>query len=213
MLFPGALEILWFKRDNITAFLEQYDDICEDYRVTPETKKIRLLRYISPIYKEQIRSMLEYSTENYLEKEFYDALKKEFREYDWEYYRVSMEFLYRIIDQFTRSLLATKTYVDLFDRGREFMRGLPMYVKERIFKEIDYESIEIFIYNYNKMYEKAVVAYKYKEKKRRYNEINDLEYSKVRQEYLDVVVQRMILNATNNLLFPVPPELFIEEIQ
>ncbi|KAF8848257.1 hypothetical protein BDZ45DRAFT_777180 [Acephala macrosclerotiorum] len=116
MPLSGALGALWFKRDNVTAFLEQYDDMCEDYRVTLETKRIRLLRYISPIYKEQIRSMPEYSTENYLEKEFYDALKKEFREYDWEYYRVSIEFLYRIIDQSTKGLLAIKTYMDLFDR-------------------------------------------------------------------------------------------------
>ncbi|KAF8846928.1 hypothetical protein BDZ45DRAFT_783223 [Acephala macrosclerotiorum] len=196
MPLPGALGALWFKGDNVTTFLEQYDDMCEDYRVTPETKRIRLLRYISPIYKEQIRFMLEYSTENYLEKEFYDVLKKEFREHDWEHYRVSIEFLYRIIDQSTRGLLAIKTYVDLFDRifkelikrnklnkqyqGREFIRGLSMHIKERIFRETDYESIEIFTHNYDKMYEKAIAAYKYKEKKRRYNEINDPEYSKVR---------------------------------
>ncbi|KAF8846534.1 hypothetical protein BDZ45DRAFT_755992 [Acephala macrosclerotiorum] len=191
----GALGAPWFKGDNVTAFLEQYDDMCEDYRVTPETKRIQLLRYISSIYKKQIRSMPEYSTENYLEKELYDALKKEFREHDWEHYRVSIEFLYRIIDQSTRGLLAIKTYVDLFDRvfkelikrnkldkqhqGREFIRGLPMHVKERIFRETDYESIEISTHNYDKMYEKAVAAYKYEEKKRRYNEINDPKYSKV----------------------------------
>ncbi|KAF8857542.1 hypothetical protein BDZ45DRAFT_788142 [Acephala macrosclerotiorum] len=224
-----ALEILWFKRNNITAFLEQYDDMCEDYKVTLEIKRIRLLRYISPIYKEQIRSIPKYSTENYLEKELYDALKKEFREYDWEYYRVSIEFLYRIIDQSTRGLLAIKTYVDLFDRvskelikrnklnkqhqGREFMRGLPMHVKERIFRETDYEPTEISIHNYNKMYEKAVAAYKYEEKKRRYNETNDPEYSKVRQEHLNTVVQRMIPNAANDLLLLVPLELLMEEIQ
>ena len=43
-------------------------------------------------------------------------------------------------------------------------------------------------YDYDKMYRIAMSAYEYKEKRRRYNEANDLKYSRLRQKHLDLVV-------------------------
>jgi hypothetical protein len=54
-----------------------------------------------------------------------------------------------------------------------------MQVKEKIFKDTNYEPINISIYNYLKIYKIIVLIYKYKEKRYYYNKANDPKYFKL----------------------------------
>jgi hypothetical protein len=60
------------------------------------------------------------------------------------------------------------------------MKGLPPQVRDKIFKDSNYEPTNMSTYDYQKMHKIAVFAYEYEEKRRRYNEANDPEYSQLR---------------------------------
>ena len=46
MLLLGLLGALYFKGTNITKFLEQFKEMCKDYRVEDSSKKLKyLLKY------------------------------------------------------------------------------------------------------------------------------------------------------------------------
>lgn len=56
-----------------------------DYQVSAATKRERIIRYISLLYKDQVKAMPEYhanSSDSYDETKFYAALRKEFKEKD-----------------------------------------------------------------------------------------------------------------------------------
>jgi hypothetical protein len=59
--------------------------MCEDYQISATTKKERIIRYISPLYKDQVKAMPEYhanSSSKYDKDKFYATLKKEYKEHD-----------------------------------------------------------------------------------------------------------------------------------
>ena len=223
---PGAP---WFQGSNISAFLEQYTDMCKDYHVPDDTKRERIVRYISPIYKDQIKAMPEYCADNpgdYQETKFFEALLKEFREHDWETLKISRDFLNRIIARAQNGGISSKSYVDMFNRVskellkrkemdeitqcREFMRGLSVPARDRILKDTNFEPADVSTYKYSKMYEKAVMSYQYEEKKRRFNVANDPDISRLRQEHLDVVVYDMVPKPEDDYSLPVPPVMLPE---
>jgi hypothetical protein len=60
-------------------------NMCKNYYIPNNTKRERIVYYISLIYKDQIKAMPEYYANNpgdYQETKFFEALLKEFREYD-----------------------------------------------------------------------------------------------------------------------------------
>jgi hypothetical protein len=226
---PGAPGAPWFQGSNISAFLEQYTDMCKDYHVPDDTRRERIVRYISPMFKDQIKAMPEYCADNlgdYQEKTFFDALLKEFREHDWETLKCSRDYLNRIIAKAQNGGLSTKSYVDMFNRVskelvkrkemdeitqcREFMKGLPMLARDRILKDTNFEPEDVSTYKYTKMYDKAVLFYQYEEKKRRFNIANDPDISKLRQEHLDMVVHDIIPQPVHDFSLPVPPVVLPE---
>lgn len=121
--------------------------------------------------------------------------------------KISLDFLNRIIAQSIASRITTKAYIDLFHgistelvkrneldakhQCREFIKGLPTKVQDQIFKESAYDPFNIATYDYQEMHQIAVSAYKYEQKRRRYNEANSLEYAQSRQERLNAIVQEM----------------------
>jgi len=60
--------------------------MCIDYHVLAATKRERITRYMSPLYKDQVKAMLEYqansSIDSYDETKFYTALKRQYKEHD-----------------------------------------------------------------------------------------------------------------------------------
>ena len=59
--------------------------MCKDYQIFTTTKKERIIRYISPLYKDQVKAIPEYyanSLSKYDKDKFYVALKKEYKEYN-----------------------------------------------------------------------------------------------------------------------------------
>ena len=73
-------------------------------------------------------------------------------------------------------------------RSNKFIKGFFFSIKNKIFKEINYDSKDFAIYDYEKIKRKAFNIYTYKEKRKRYIEIINSKYIKLKKEYLDTVV-------------------------
>ena len=84
--------------------------------------------------------------------------------------------------------LIKKEAIDLKSRGNKLIKGFSFSIKNKIFKEIDYDLKDFTTYNYEKIKKKAFDIYIYKEKKKRYIEAINLEYIKLKKEYLNTVV-------------------------
>ena len=81
-----------------------------------------------------------------------------------------------------------KRAIDSKSRSNEFIKSFSFSIRNKIFKEIDYNSEDFITYDYERMKRKAFNAYTYKEKRKHYIEIIDLKYMKFREEYLDIIV-------------------------
>ena len=82
LLLPGQPGVSWFQGENISTFLERYSDLCDNYKVSKEMKRERIIRYIYLWYKDTITAMLEYAETSYSEDKFYKALKEEYKDND-----------------------------------------------------------------------------------------------------------------------------------
>ena len=71
---------LIFTRFNITDFLDYYIDLYNIYSIN--NKKAKLLRYYDIIYKEIIKSLLEFSEKDKTWENLINILKAEFRSKD-----------------------------------------------------------------------------------------------------------------------------------
>ena len=81
----------YFKGENISSFLEAWDDFAEDYEYTSDSKRKKILRYIDLLYRDKVRAILEYTTkEDYI---FYKARRKEYRDTDHKHLKYSRQFL------------------------------------------------------------------------------------------------------------------------
>jgi len=56
---PGTPGSPMFEGANVTEFLERYEDLCSDYRVTDEDRLTRLPRYCIQPIAETIKSLKE----------------------------------------------------------------------------------------------------------------------------------------------------------
>ena len=97
-----------------------------------------------------------------------------------------------------------KTYVEIFNqafrnlikkrvinpksRSNKFIKSFSFSIKNKILKETDYNPEDFATYDYEKIKKKALNAYIYKEKRKRYIKAIDPEYIKLREKYLDTVV-------------------------
>jgi hypothetical protein len=223
LLLPGQPGAPWFQGENISTFLERYSDLCDDYKVSKEMKRERIIRYVHPWYKDTITAMPEYAEVGYDEGKFYKALKEEYKDNDWETLRFSREFLEQTVEKAKSGRLTSKAYVDLFDRiskvlidrgeldetqrAREFMKGLNSTTKDKIFRDTEFEPSNVRTHDYDKMHKTAVKAYEVEEKRRRYNEYNDPDYSKIKQAHLDEVVDDLLPKRNQEHVLPFPPPM------
>jgi hypothetical protein len=82
----------YFKGENISAFLESWDNFAEDYSYKGNKKRRKVLRYVNLFYRDKIKIINEYSKNNiprYDKQAFYKALKKKYRDTDHEYLKYS----------------------------------------------------------------------------------------------------------------------------
>ena len=68
------------------------------------------------------------------------------------------------------------------------MKGFSFSIRDKILKETDYDPEDFATHDYERMKRKALDAYVYEEKRRRYIEAIDPEYVKLREEHLDTMV-------------------------
>jgi hypothetical protein len=88
---PGTLGSPMFEGANVTEFLERYEDLCSDYKVSEEDKLTRLPRYCIQPVAETIKSLKEWKAKDYsaLKK----ALLSEYRNDDTRQLLYSVPFL------------------------------------------------------------------------------------------------------------------------
>ena len=68
------------------------------------------------------------------------------------------------------------------------MKSFSFNIKNKILKEINYNSKNFIIYDYERIKRKTLNTYAYKEKRRRYIEIINLKYIKFKKEYLNIII-------------------------
>jgi len=111
-----------------------------------------------------------------------------------------------IFDRAFRDLIK-KGVINPKSRNNKLIKGFFSNIKDKILKETDYDPKDFATYNYERIKRKALNAYAYKEKRRRYIEAIDPEYIKFKEEYLNTVVQRIVLNRRDyfSLFIPLKP--------
>jgi hypothetical protein len=90
---PASLRTTpYFTGENISAFLESWNNFAEDYSCVGDKKRRKVLWYVDLFYRDEIKIMNEYSENDiprYDEQAFYKALKKKYRDIDHEYLKYS----------------------------------------------------------------------------------------------------------------------------
>jgi len=74
------------------------------------------------------------------------------------------------------------------------MKSFSFNIKNKILKEINYNSKNFIIYDYERIKRKTLNTYAYKEKRRRYIEIINPKYIKLKKKYLNIIIQRIVFN-------------------
>ncbi len=221
--YPGTVGAPSFDGSNVSEFLKNYDILIEDNLIGEEKARGRIIHYIVPELRELVEYLPEYHAndpENYDKRAFYDALKKEFRESDWESLKNSREYLHRIVAKMNAREMTLKEYVITFDRVSErvkeaqgldevtrcklFLQGLPESLHEKILKWTKFEPSDVETYDYRQMLKKATEGYELEGKRRRFVETLSPEHAKTVEEHLNRVTKEH--RTYNWHTLPVPPE-------
>ena len=227
---PGTSGAPFFRGENITSFLEEWDYICKDYRIEGDAKRDRILRYIDVMYRDQVKAMQEYAGSpgedgrEYDEAKFYDALKKLYRDWDWENLKISRDFLFTVVKQAEQGHITTKAFIDVFhristalvqrsqlenlERCTLFMNGLPNNIVRKIIKDNKLDMDDVSTYKYAKMHQTALEEYGFEEKTRRYHESRDPDYSRIREDHLSHAVRGIVHAKDTEYPLPRPPPTF-----
>ena len=116
LLLPGQPEALWFQGENISTFLERYNDLYNNYKVFKEIKRERIIHYIYSQYKNTITIIPEYTKIDYNKNKFYKTLKEEYKNNNWKIFYFNQEFLEQTIKKTKSNRLTFKIYINLFNR-------------------------------------------------------------------------------------------------
>jgi len=92
-----------------------------------------------------------------------------------------------IFDRVFKNLIK-KRVINLKLRNNKLIKSFFFSIKNKIFKEINYNLKDFAIYNFERIKRKILDIYTYKEKKRYYIEAINSEYIKFKEEYLDTVI-------------------------
>ena len=117
-----------------------------------------------------------------------------------------------IFDQASRDLIK-KGAIDPKSRGNKLIKGFSSSIRDKILKETDYDPEDFATHDYERIKRKALDAYIYKEKRKRYIEATNPEYIKLKKEHLDTVIQRIVPNRRDYFSLPVPLKPLIDDTQ
>ena len=171
MPLPGSPGIPYFQGANATEFLSQWDYICGLYSKNKEEKRLALPHYCDPLIRDQVTGIPEYSANPYIEKDYYQAFKKLFREYDFDFIKYNREYLELLVRDGSKGAITPKEYLTSFHNiasnatkvGRsqdplltsDFMRGLQPYFKTKVAKRAGLDFHDQSTYDYEKAYAAA----------------------------------------------------------
>ena len=68
------------------------------------------------------------------------------------------------------------------------MKSFSFNIKNKILKKINYNPKNFAIYNYERIKRKTLDIYTYKEKRKRYIEIINSKYIKLKKKYLNIII-------------------------
>jgi hypothetical protein len=165
MPLPGSPGVPLFEGANATEFLDNFDDLCDEYAVTEQGRLVKLPKYCSRSIGDSIKSQ-----KAWVEKD-YPALRKailwEYRMYDSHQQMYSTEFLERYksikrtekddILQYCRKYHMIATF--LFEKGAPnkyqagvwFLHGLPQSVRANVMRKYKIISTEPLTVNYDQI--------------------------------------------------------------
>jgi len=92
-----------------------------------------------------------------------------------------------IFDRVFKNLIK-KRAINSKSRNNKLIKIFFFSIKNKIFKETDYNSKDFAIYDYEKIKKKAFNIYTYKEKRKRYIEIINSKYIKFKKEYSNIII-------------------------
>jgi hypothetical protein len=209
-----------FKGENITNFLQEYSDMCDDYRASPTIRRERLIRYISPGYREEVSSMALYLVEPYNEVALFSALRAKYSEQDWDAVRVSLDYLISLVNQASTGGITGQHFLTSFDsvsnilirngtlneigQCRELLRGLQPSVRAAIFKGTNYDPRDVSTSNYQELFKVAQRECEHSEKARRYEEVTDTAATSYRREAMKADILGHM--PQERRLYRVPPQ-------
>jgi hypothetical protein len=195
--------------------------MCEDYSISPEAKKERLVRYRTAGYKDKIEQIDSYTRDEYSEETFYNKHRTGYAEQDWKGVQTSLDYLLSITNQAARGELTSKHFVTTFDsvsklliqkgvltetlRCREFVKGVTPTVRARIFKKTSYNALDVKPGYYKEMLEIAKSDYRSTERIRKYEEATDPNISRFRRETIENVIKENAPKKHDTFYVPTPP--------
>jgi len=106
--------------------------------------------------------------------------------------------------------LIKKRVINSKSRSNKLIKGFSFSIKNKILKEIDYNPEDFTTYNYERIKKKAFDIYAYKEKKRRYIEAINPKYIKLKEKYLDIIIQRIVFNRRDYFFLLIPFKSLID---
>jgi uncharacterized protein (DUF433 family) len=221
---PGTHGTPFFRGENITMFLEDWDYACEDYQIEGSAKHTRMLRYVDLMLRDQIRAMPEYEAlkdDRTKEGEFYTALKALYRDNDWESLRISRIFLESVVRQAEKHQITTKKFLEQFhqistalankkqlenlERCELLLKGLPQLVWKKVMKSNKIDVDDMTTFKYDAMFKTAWAECQFEEKTRRYQATRDPEVVQTRKDYLDRTVHEIMQPSQEEYSLPRPP--------
>ena len=221
---PGMPGAPFFGGENVTSFLEDWDYLCQDYHIEGKAKLERMSRYVDIVLRDQIKAMPEYielETGRSLEKTFYDALKKYFRDQDWESLKMSRDFLMSVVRRSAEGEMGTKTFLETFnristtlvDRGQLakieqcsfFLQGLPGKYAKKIMKDPTFDADDVATWDYKKMCDTASNECKFEEKAHRFQASWDPDFSRIKEDFLNKAVHTIVQPKSIGISLPSLP--------
>ena len=167
---PGTLGSPMFEGANVTEFLERYEDLCSDYRVSDDDKLTRLPRYCIQPIAETIKSLKEWKSRDYttLKK----ALRTEYRNDDTQQLLYSVPFLEnykniartekddildycRKFDRIAQHCMEKKV-LTTYTAGVWFIHGLPLSTASKLIRKLEIDTKDLDTINYTKVLEHVI---------------------------------------------------------
>jgi predicted aspartyl protease len=165
MPVPGSLGVPLFEGANATEFLDNFDDLCDEYAVAEQQKLMKLPKYCSRSVGDSIKSHKAWVAKDY--PALRRAILMEYRIYDTHQQMYSVEFLDRYksikrtdkddILQYCRkyhmiaSFLFEKGAFNKCHAGVWFLQGLPSSMRANVMRKYKIIGTEPHTVNYDQI--------------------------------------------------------------